>query len=206
MESNVFLSENIKLRGQIIYKTRISKTLCFLRILLEDDKIEEAKVLEENMIKLLKVGQVIELTGTYDEYKGKTLIKVHNIVVFDQSPFNIKYLNNKRKEINKNSEKPLEKRKLCREFRDKKNCMMKDCFLRHFLIEGDEDKIKSVYTQKERDYFNAHEGDHYDSSSKLSKSKRNEEFAKFLVDTFSLEYLKSGYILDIAGGKGIKSF
>ena len=60
--------------------------------------------------------------------------------------------------------------------------------------------------KKKRAYDDAHEGDPLNIDEKYNKSLRNSEFANFLVDKFGLENIKKGFVLDIAGGKGLVSF
>jgi hypothetical protein len=70
-------------------------------------------------------------------------------------------------------------------------------------LEKDEDKKLEISKEKKENmYKEHHEGDDVKSEDKKMKSKRHKLFADFIVKVYGLDYLKTGPILDVAGGKG----
>lgn len=125
------------------------------------------------------------------------------------------------------------KRKLCNNFKLGLECTDKNCDRRHFFINEREkeqnyrdenDPYCGINFQKSNPlsrmindnsaltdsrFSNADLVDctpKFTPVEKLNRTRRAQIFAKYLVDHFGKEFLSSGVVLDVAGGKGEVSF
>lgn len=198
MESNTIQ----KFEGQIIYKRKLGKKLVFLYLLCEDKTEVEVMLKECQYIDTTALGQIISVEGNFVEQYGKSPFVPINITVLKERE-NHYEVNNIRKVMIANTNKPIESRALCKSFRNNNPCNLLDCKFRHFLLEGEEEKLKACITRKQIAYEYAHQGDPLLKDTKLKKLQRHKIFAEFLIENFGLENIRKGHVLDIAGGKGI---
>ena len=95
---------------------------------------------------------------------------------------------------------------LCSSVKRGRQCTNPNCKFRHEIKKEEEKIIKTNILRKKRALEIVHEGDPLNQEDKYNKSLRNSEFSDFLVKTFGLDNIKKGFVLDIAGGKGLISF
>jgi hypothetical protein len=187
--------------GKVIYKRKFGKKLAFLYILCEN-KIEVEVMLKEcEYIETTSVGDLVEIHGSFKSEYGKNPFVPIKLEILKKAGLN-NDLNSIRKSMIKNTLKPIEKRALCKFYKKNNYCNNELCTFRHFLLEGEEEKIKILELNKAEAIRKVHEGDPLHKESKLKKLQRHRLFADFLVEKFGLDYLKKGKVLDIAGGKG----
>ncbi|KAG2379501.1 hypothetical protein C9374_006618 [Naegleria lovaniensis] len=124
------------------------------------------------------------------------------------------------------------KRKLCNNFKLGLECTDKNCDRRHFFINEREQeqnyrdekdpycginfqnpktlsRIVNDNNSPESRFSNADLVDatpKFTPIEKLNRTRRAQIFAKYLVDQFGKDFLSSGMVLDVAGGKGEVSF
>jgi hypothetical protein len=196
---------------EVVFKRIFSKKLAFIsgfeineeNTNTNEKKHIEIRIIEDNLIKSIKIGDIIKAKGSYqpDNIKLNQLyfhcIHVEFIKKSDQ------ITNNRRETFIKTEDKPNKERTICKLFRQGKVCEEKDCVFRHFIHSEEEEKLKLMKLKQIEMYSLSHENDPLNSGDKKKKSERHLLFVEFLVQKYGLEYLQSGPVLDIAGGKGI---
>ena len=184
---------------EILYKRVFGKKLTFLTGKLTKDSTEiELKVSEPEDVKKTKVGDLINIIGTKEE----KFIFVKQLKYLEKSQQNINY---QRTLLitNKNEEE----KSICKSFKQEGKCEKENCKQRHFYHNNEFKRFEKMKNQqilmkKQIKDLN----DPFEDEKKNSKKIRAKEYAKFLIETFGLEKLKSGPVLDIAGGKGFVSY
>jgi hypothetical protein len=189
------------IQGQVIYKRKFGKKLAFLYLLSENQREVEVMLKECDYVDSTAVGDLVAIEGSFKSEYGKNPFVPKKLEIIDKGGKNDD-INTIRKTMIKNTMKPLEKRALCKSFKKNNSCNNDLCTFRHFLLEGEEEKIKILEFNKAEAFRKVHEGDPLHKESKLKKLQRHRLFAEFLVSKFGLENLRKGKILDIAGGKG----
>jgi hypothetical protein len=187
--------------GQVIYKRKFGKKLAFLYILCENKREVEVMLKECEYIETTSVGDLVEIQGSFKSEYGKNPFVPIKLEILKKAGLN-NDLNSIRKSMIKNTLKPIDKRALCKLFKKNNYCNSELCTFRHFLLDGEEEKIKILELNKAEAIRKVHEGDPLHKESKLKKLQRHRLFADFLVEKFGLDNLKKGKVLDIAGGKG----
>lgn len=207
MESTTPQNKDIELQGEVLFRRKMGKNLCFLTISAtnELDQIECVLKIPE-IIKQITIGDIIKANGVIVIHKGVQKLEIANLEFIKKSvvsgEVNKKRLAFVEKKMLKNDVKSL-----CRFFKKGLKCPNEKCSFRHEIInEEEEKKLQYLKEEQEKAYDLVHEGDLLSKEEKNKKSYRNTEFADFLVYTFGLENLKKGKILDIAGGKGLTSY
>ena len=96
---------------------------------------------------------------------------------------------------------------VCKQFLNTGRCSREKCHFQHLEQQSEliEKRVKFVKEKKERQIL-VHEGDLEKNDSIVNKSQRSRIYSEWIVNKYGLEYLKSGLILDIAGGRGDLSF
>jgi hypothetical protein len=191
---------------QIYFKRTFGKKLAFLSGLNDAKQDIHVKITDTTLIKCLRVGDIINVKGvfTVQVEPYKLLVESNDIQILSSDNKIDPMINKKRIDYTKVRE--AETKALCKQWKNKKSCNLESCSFRHFYLEGEENKINELKKRSDAMFKSSHENDPLSHEDKMSKSKRNLLYAQFLVDTFGLEYLKSGPILDVAGGKGLTSF
>lgn len=195
---------SITISGQIIYKRVFGKKLEFLHLICENEIETEVMLKDSPYVLTTKVGQIVKVEGNFHMNKNERLMflpkKLEIIEKNDQYNY---YIDRIRKSVHIKSRKPIEERCICKNYKKFKICLEKHCLLRHYLLEGEEERLKILLDKKTEAFNKVHENDPHIESSKLKKIQRSRLFAEFVVEKFGIEFLKSGHVLDIAGGKGI---
>jgi hypothetical protein len=203
METN---SEIVTREGLIIFKRIFSKHLGFLGMLTED-KEEVEIILKDNnsiYIKPTKLGHHCKVKGYFMiSNLGRPQLYPTSYESFAKDDLSL-YEKTRRNLLNTDY-KPNEQRALCKNYKLKNKCDTLNCKFRHHLLEGETEKLEKLKKKGEIAFNLAHEDDPIDKDSKINKHQRHRLFAQFLVDTFG-DSLKNGYVLDIAGGKGMISY
>jgi len=185
----------------VIFRRKFGKNLCFVNGLKADKTSIEVKIQDKEIIQKVKIGDKVKIVGyfKFDDIKNKVLFHCIKLEILMKCPkeFNIFGTRLKTSSEDTNNEKAL-----CKFFRKNIKCKIENCIFRHFLFENEEQKLIKLKENQEKMYQESHEGDTIDDKDKKNKSMRNKLFADFLVKTYTLEYLKTGPILDVAGGKG----
>jgi len=201
---NTIKKELLEIKCKILFKRIFGKNLAFLSGLCEDDTeieiiLKECK--EANYIKSTKIGDIYKIRGYFDSSLGKTqFVPAHIETIYKAK--NADELSKTRQVIQKNPKKPKEEKCICKKFKNEKLCDIEECPFRHFFLPGEEQKLSIQKIKREEILKKVHENDPLNQESKLSKLQRNRLFADFIVETFGLEYLRTGTVFDIAGGKG----
>ena len=195
--------------GQILFRRVMSKKLCSVTLLNEEQNIIiGASLHDPEIIPKLKIGDMINIKGRIyfhrNNPKNKN-IQVETVKLLGKGPGADK-IDEKRKYFIDNKNTLTNYDALCTYIKRGQKCPNKDCKFRHELKKEEEETLKANMLKKKRAYDDAHEGDPLNIDDKYNKSLRNSEFANFLVDKFGLENIKKGFVLDIAGGKGLVSF
>ncbi len=195
--------------GQILFRRVMGKKLCSVTLLNEEQNIIiGASLHDPEIIPKLKIGDMINIKGRYyfhrNNPKNKN-IQVETVKLLGKGPGADK-INEKRQYFIDNKNTLTNYDALCTYVKRGQKCPNKDCKFRHELKKEEEETLKANMLKKKRAYDDAHEGDPLNIDDKYNKSLRNSEFANFLVDKFGLENIKKGFVLDIAGGKGLVSF
>lgn len=219
-------NKNLKIETyelDIIFRRKFSKRLCFLNGLIinrendsdkdikqentnndnkNNNKVLEMKIENPEIIQRAKIGDKVEVKGFYkfDEVKKRHCFICIDLQIKSKCPkdFDIFGKRLKTSALKTDSEKTL-----CKFFRKSQTCTLQNCIFRHYLLENEEQKLKKSNEYKLKMYSESHEGDTVDDKDKKSKSTRHRLFAEFLVKAYGFEYLKSGPIIDVAGGKGM---
>ena len=195
--------------GQILFRRVMGKKLCSVTLLNEEQNIIiGASLHDPEIIPKLKIGDMINIKGRIyfhrNNPKNKN-IQIETVKLLGKGPGADK-INEKRKYFIDNKNTLTNYDALCTYVKKGQKCPNKDCKFRHELKKEEEETLKTNMLKKKRAYDDAHEGDPLNIDDKYNKSLRNSEFANFLVDKFGLENIKKGFVLDIAGGKGLVSF
>ena len=195
--------------GQILFRRVMGKKLCSVTLLNEEQNIIiGASLHDPEIIPKLKIGDMINIKGRIyfhrNNPKNKN-IQVETVKLLGKGPGADK-IDEKRKYFIDNKNTLTNYDALCTYIKRGQKCPNKDCKFRHELKKEEEETLKANILKKKRAYDDAHEGDPLNIDDKYNKSLRNSEFANFLVDKFGLENIKKGFVLDIAGGKGLVSF
>ena len=195
--------------GQILFRRVMGKKLCSVTLLNEEQNIIiGASLHDPEIIPKLKIGDMINIKGRIyfhrNNPKNKN-IQIETIKLLGKGPGADK-IDEKRKYFIDNKNTLTNYDALCTYIKRGQKCPNKDCKFRHELKKEEEETLKANILKKKRAYDDAHEGDPLNIDDKYNKSLRNSEFANFLVDKFGLENIKKGFVLDIAGGKGLVSF
>ena len=195
--------------GQILFRRVMGKKLCSVTLLNEEQNIIiGASLHDPEIIPKLKIGDMINIKGRIYFHKNNPKnknIQVETVKLLGKGPGADK-INEKRKYFIDNKNTLTNYDALCTYIKRGQKCPNKDCKFRHELKKEEEETLKANILKKKRAYDDAHEGDPLNIDDKYNKSLRNSEFANFLVDKFGLENIKKGFVLDIAGGKGLVSF
>ena len=195
--------------GQILFRRIMGKKLCSVTLLNEEQNIIiGASIHDPEIIPKLKIGDMINIKGRIyfhrNNPKNKN-IQAETIKLLGKGP-GAEKINEKRQYFIDNKNTLTNYDALCTYIKRGQKCPNKDCKFRHELKKEEEETLKANMLKKKRAYDDAHEGDPLNIDDKYNKSLRNSEFANFLVDKFGLENIKKGFVLDIAGGKGLVSF
>jgi hypothetical protein len=196
--------ELFQIQCKILFKRTFGKKLAFLSGLCEDNTeieiiLKECK--EANYVKSTKIGDIYNILGYFNSSIGKRhFVPVHIDTIYKAK--NADELSKTRQVIQKNPNKPKEEKCICKKFKNEKHCDIEECPFRHFFLQGEEEKLLIQKMKRDEILKKVHENDPLNQESKLSKLQRNRLFADFLVETFGLEYLRTGSVFDIAGGKG----
>ena len=198
-----------EITGQILFRRVMGKKLCSVTLLNEELKfIIGASIHDPEIIPKLKIGDMINIKGRVYYHKKNPQnknIQAETIKLLGKGP-EAEKINEKRKYFIENKSTLTNYDALCTYVKKGQICQNKDCKFRHEIKKEEEETIKENMLKKKRAYDNAHEGDPLNVEDKYNKSLRNSEFANFLVDKFGLENIKKGFVLDIAGGKGLISY
>ena len=198
-----------EITGQILFRRVMGKKLCSVTLLNEEQKfIIGASIHDPEIIPKLKIGDMINIKGRVYYHKKNPQnknIQAETIKLLGKGP-EAEKINEKRKYFIENKSTLTNYDALCTYVKKGQICQNKDCKFRHEIKKEEEETIKENMLKKKRAYDNAHEGDPLNVEDKYNKSLRNSEFANFLVDKFGLENIKKGFVLDIAGGKGLISY
>jgi len=195
--------------GQILFRRVMGKKLCSVTLLNEEKNIIiGASIHDPEVIPKLKIGDMINIKGRIYFHRNNPNnknIQAESVTLLGKGPGADK-INEKRKYFIDNKNTLTNYDALCTYIKRGQKCPNKDCKFRHELKKEEEETLKANMLKKKRAYDDAHEGDPLNIDDKYNKSLRNSEFANFLVDKFGLENIKKGFVLDIAGGKGLVSF
>jgi hypothetical protein len=195
--------------GQILFRRVMGKKLCSVTLLNEEQNIIiGASIHDPEIIPKLKIGDMINIKGRIYYHRNNPKnknIQAETVKLLGKGPGADK-INEKRKYFIDNKNTLTNYDALCTYIKKGQKCPNKDCKFRHELKKEEEETLKTNMLKKKRAYDDAHEGDPLNIDDKYNKSLRNSEFANFLVDKFGLENIKKGFVLDIAGGKGLVSF
>ena len=187
----------------------MGKKLCSVTLLNEEKNIIiGASIHDPEIIPKLKIGDMIYIKGRIYYHKNNPKnknVQVEIIKLLGKGPGADK-IDEKRKYFIDNKNKLTNYDALCTYVKKGQKCPNKDCKFRHELKKEEEEILQKNMLKKKRAYNDAHEGDPLNVEDKYNKSLRNSEFANFLVEKFGLENIKRGFVLDIAGGKGLISF
>ena len=187
---------------ELIKSIKLGDTLKVFKIEEKNYVQEKLKFLSENTNEKIKITD--KNTNEYEE-KKVSKNEDYNSIDIKENEQQLKYFilyNDKEYKIDDIwfDEKNL--RTLCRQLRLQNSCQNENCKFRHYLVEGESLKLQVLNENKEKAFHEAHKDDPHIHNSKMHKKERNTQFVEFLVRTFGLDRLKSGPVLDIAGGKG----
>ena len=198
-----------EITGQILFRRIMGKKLCSVTLLNEEQNfIIGASIHDPEIIPKLKIGDMIYIKGSVYYHKNNPKnknIQAETTKLLGRGP-GAEKINEKRKYFIENKSTLTNYDALCTYVKKGQKCQNKDCKFRHEIKKEEEETIKENMLKKKRAYADAHEGDPLNVDDKYNKSLRNSEFANFLVDKFGLENIKKGFVLDIAGGKGLISY
>ena len=198
-----------EVEGQILFRRIMGKKLCSVTILNEQQNIIiGASIHDPEIIPKLKIGDMINIKGKIYYHKNNPQnknIQAVIVKILGKGP-GAEKINEKRKYFIENKNTLTNYDALCSSVKKGQKCQNKNCKFRHEIKKEEEDTIKNNMLKKKRAYNEAHEGDPLNIEDKYNKSLRNSEFANFLVEKFGLDNIKKGFVLDIAGGKGLISY
>jgi len=198
-----------EITGQILFRRIMGKKLCSITLLNEEENtIIGASIHDPEIIPKLKIGDMINIKGKIYFHKNNPKnknVQAEIIKLLGKGP-DAERINLKRKYFIDNKNTLTNYDALCTYIKKGQKCQNKECKFRHKIKKEEEEMIQNNLLKKKRAYNDAHEGDPLNIDDKYNKSLRNSEFANFLVEKFGLENIKKGFVLDIAGGKGLVSF
>ena len=198
-----------EITGQILFRRIMGKKLCSITLLNEEENtIIGASIHDPEIIPKLKIGDMINIKGKIYFHKNNPKnknVQAEIIKLLGKGP-DAERINLKRKYFIDNKNTLTNYDALCTYIKKGQKCQNKECKFRHEIKKEEEEMIQNNLLKKKRAYYDAHEGDPLNIDDKYNKSLRNSEFANFLVEKFGLENIKKGFVLDIAGGKGLVSF
>ena len=198
-----------EITGQILFRRIMGKKLCSVTLFNEQqNSIIGASIHDPDIIPKLKIGDMINIKGKIYFHKNNPKnknVQAEITTILGKGPDAAK-INEKRKYFIDNKNALTNYDALCTYIKKGQKCQNKECKFRHEITKEEEETINNNLLKKKRAYNDAHEGDPLNIEDKYNKSLRNSEFANFLVDKFGLENIKKGFVLDIAGGKGLISF
>ena len=198
-----------EITGQILFRRIMGKKLCSVTLLNEEQNIiMGASIHDSEIIPKLKIGDMIYIKGRIYFHKNNPQnknVQAEIIKLLGKGP-GAEKINEKRKYFIDNKNNLTNYDALCTFVKKGQKCNNPNCKFRHEVKKEEEETIKINLLRKKRAYDNAHEGDPLNVDDKYNKSLRNSEFANFLVEKFGLENIKKGFVLDIAGGKGLISY
>ena len=198
-----------EITGQILFRRIMGKKLCSITLLNEEENtIISASIHDPEIIPKLKIGDMINIKGKIYFHKNNPKnknVQAEIIKLLGKGP-DAERINLKRKYFIDNKNTLTNYDALCTYIKKGQKCQNKECKFRHEIKKEEEEMIQNNLLKKKRAYYDAHEGDPLNIDDKYNKSLRNSEFANFLVEKFGLENIKKGFVLDIAGGKGLVSF
>ena len=198
-----------EITGQILFRRIMGKKLCSITLLNEEENtIIGASIHAPEIIPKLKIGDMINIKGKIYFHKNNPKnknVQAEIIKLLGKGP-DAERINLKRKYFIDNKNTLTNYDALCTYIKKGQKCQNKECKFRHEIKKEEEEMIQNNLLKKKRAYYDAHEGDPLNIDDKYNKSLRNSEFANFLVEKFGLENIKKGFVLDIAGGKGLVSF
>ena len=198
-----------EITGQILFRRIMGKKLCSVTLLNEEQNIIiGASIHDSEIIPKLKIGDMIYIKGRIYFHKNNPQnknVQAEIIKLLGKGP-GAEKINEKRKYFIDNKNNLTSYDALCTFVKKGQKCNNPNCKFRHEVKKEEEETIKINLLRKKRAYDNAHEGDPLNVDDKYNKRLRNSEFANFLVEKFGLENIKKGFVLDIAGGKGLISY
>ena len=198
-----------EITGQILFRRILGKKLCSVTIINEEKNIiMGASLHDPEIIPKLKIGDMIYIKGRIYYHRNNPKnknIQAEIVNILGKGP-GAEKIDEKRKYFFDNKSTLTNYNALCTFIKKGQKCQNKDCKFRHEIKKEEEETIKANMLKKNRAYNAAHEGDPLNLEVKYNNSLRNSEFANFLVEKFGLENIKRGFVLDIAGGKGLISY
>ena len=201
--------KDIEFTGQILFRRIMGKKLCSVTLVNEkQDKIIGVSIHDPDVIPKLKVGDLIYVKGRVYYHKNNPKnknIQAEITKILGKGP-DAEKINNKRKYFFENKNILTNYDALCSSVKRGRQCTNQNCKFRHEIKKEEEEMIKTNMLRKKRALEIVHEGDPLNHDDKYNKSLRNSEFSDFLVKKFGLENIKKGFVLDIAGGKGLISY
>ena len=201
--------KDIDFTGQILFRRTMGKKLCSVTLANEKlDSVIGVSIHDPDIIPKLKVGDLLYVKGRVYYHKKNPQnknIQAEIIKILGKGPDSEK-INNKRMYFYENKNALTNYDALCSSVKRGRQCTNPNCKFRHEIKKEEEEIIKTNILRKKRALEIVHEGDPLNQEDKYNKSLRNSEFSDFLVKTFGLDNIKKGFVLDIAGGKGLISF
>lgn len=189
--------------GQVMYKRIFGKKLGFASIKHENGTEISLVLYDTDLIKKINIGYTIKAIGKREWTREIPSLNPTKIEILKTCTYQTMCYDSLR--VHK-IEKIDELKALCKRWKTKGVCDIENCIFRHFHNKGEEEKFERLKIRQKEMWKESHEGDPIDEDSKMPKAARNLLYARWLVDKFGLEYLKSGEIIDVAGGKGLVSF
>ena len=201
--------KDIDFTGQILFRRTMGKKLCSVTLANEKlDSVIGVSIHDPDIIPKLKVGDLLYVKGRVYYHKKNPQnknIQAEIIKILGKGP-DAEKINNKRMYFYENKNALTNYDALCSSVKRGRQCTNPNCKFRHEIKKEEEEIIKTNILRKKRALEIVHEGDPLNQEDKYNKSLRNSEFSDFLVKTFGLDNIKKGFVLDIAGGKGLISF
>ena len=201
--------KDIDFTGQILFRRTMGKKLCSVTLTNEKrDSVIGVSIHDPDIIPKLKVGDLLYVKGRVYYHKKNPQnksIQAEIIKILGKGP-DAEKINNKRMYFYENKNALTNYDALCSSVKRGRQCTNPNCKFRHEIKKEEEEIIKTNILRKKRALEIVHEGDPLNQEDKYNKSLRNSEFSDFLVKTFGLDNIKKGFVLDIAGGKGLISF
>jgi len=197
-----YISKIETLEVDIIFRRKFGKKLCFVKGLKNDKSHIEIKIHNFDIIREVKIGDKVDIKGYYDfdEIRKKFIFYCIELKIKIKCPKDFNIFESR---LNSSLSDQINEKALCKFFRKNQPCKNEKCFFRHHILENEEEKLFKQKENQKKMYQESHEGDTIHDKDKKSKSKRNKLFAEFLISKYGLDFLKSGPILDVAGGKGM---
>ena len=201
--------KDIELTGQILFRRTMGKKLCSVTLINDkEDTTIGVSIHDPDIIPKLKVADLIYVKGRVYYHKNNPQnknIQAEIVKILGKGP-DAEKINNKRKYFFDNKNTLTNYDTLCTNTKKGKPCNNPNCKFRHEVKKDEEEMLKINMLKKKHAYEIVHEGDPLNQEDKYNKSLRNSQFSDFLVEKFGLENIKKGFVLDIAGGKGLISY